>query len=138
MICLHVNFVHLDKYKTIVILLHAVIQFDQKHLVKMLSFFPACYLALKNHLSLCVYIYVWVFKFIPLVNLPVFMTIACGYCYYSSRVQWNKGYLQQFFCCPWLSYSVFLHMKLRSSFKNYKELCWDIYSNCFEFVHSFL
>ena len=57
-----------DKYESICLLLLADIQFDQHHLLKMLSFFFLVYiyglfLKKKNQITIGVLIYVWVFNF---------------------------------------------------------------------------
>jgi hypothetical protein len=66
LIHLDLSFVQGDKCECICILLHSDIQFDQNHLLKMLSFFHCIVLASykKNQVSVFVYIYVWVFSLI--------------------------------------------------------------------------
>ena len=63
------------------ILLHSVVQFDEQHLLKML-FFPVCISVffIKNQVSIGVWIYVWVFDSIPLINMSIFVPIPC--CFY--------------------------------------------------------
>lgn len=67
-------------YITTWILLHTTIQFDQDHLLKMLSFFFLwVFLSSLSKIRVCigVSIYVWVFNSIPTNNMSVFVPIAC-------------------------------------------------------------
>jgi hypothetical protein len=53
---LDLSFVQGDKYGSICIHLHSNIQFDQHHLLKILSFFSSAYFGffIKNQVSICV------------------------------------------------------------------------------------
>ena len=77
----HLSFMQGDRYGSICSLLHADIQSDQHHLLKMLSF-TALYvfgLFIKDLVSLGVLIYFWVFYSMPLINLSVSVPIPCGF-----------------------------------------------------------
>lgn len=91
-----VNFVHDERYGSFCILLHANIQFDLHHLLKLLPpplasvYFWLLYLKTKTkphahaHLHLCL-------SLIPLINMPAFLPIPCCFYCYSSVVQPNIG-----------------------------------------------
>ena len=70
LIHLDLSFVQGDKYGSICILLHVVIQLDQHHLFKMLfsPLYNFCF-SVKNQVFIGVRIYVWVFDLIPLVHV---------------------------------------------------------------------
>ena len=74
---LDLSFVQGDKYGSICILLHADIQLDQHHLLKMLSFFHYMVLTffVKNQVSIGVWIYFSVFNLILLINPFVSISI---------------------------------------------------------------
>ena len=54
--------------------------------IEVTFFFPLCVFVIfiKNQVSLSVWIYVWVFNLILLINVSVFMLIVCSFYYYSS------------------------------------------------------
>lgn len=85
-----VEFCANGRYRSIFILLHAAIPYDQQHLLKMLYFLQSIFLASlrkkKNQLSVGVWNYVWVFNLIPFIYLSVFIPICCFY-YYKSVIQ---------------------------------------------------
>ena len=119
LIHLNLSFVHGDRYGTISILLHVDIQFCVHHLLKMLSFFHFIILAsfFKNGLFIDIWINIWIFDLIPLVNLSVFMTIPSCFHYCSSLIELDvrdgdasrsSFIVQDWF---WLS-CFFFHMKL--------------------------
>ena len=67
-----------DKCGSICILLHEECQFDQHHLIKMLSFCNVCFwLHYQKSEFICVWIYIWVFNSTPLINMSIFMPIPC-------------------------------------------------------------
>jgi hypothetical protein len=72
LIPLKLSFVQADKYGTIWILLHVVVQFVQYHLMKMLSFL-ACTSGffIKNQVSIDVWVDVNIFNLIPLINVLI-------------------------------------------------------------------
>jgi hypothetical protein len=101
--------------------------------LKMLSFFQKCCVFLaakkkKNPVSICVWIYVWVFNSILLLNILVFVPIQCCCCYccypYSSIVQFEVGdgdtFSSSFIvqdCFGYIVFFSFIHMKLKRSVK---------------------
>jgi hypothetical protein len=85
-----VEFVQGDRFGSICILLYADIQYEQHHLLKILSFFPGYILSnffIKNQVSIGVWIYVWVFSSVPLIGVSVFMPMPFCFYYYSSVVK---------------------------------------------------
>ena len=92
LIQLELRFVQGLKYVCVLlpicILLHAGIQFEQHHLLKMLSLCQYVFLKYLSKLGVhrCVD-YVWVFSLITLINISVFMPIPCCFCYYSFAIQ---------------------------------------------------
>jgi hypothetical protein len=88
------SFVQCDRYGYICILLHANIQLNQCHMLKMLSFFLFYnfYFFIKNQVSIGVWIYIWVFNFILLTTLSVVIPILCVVYYYSSIVDLEIWY----------------------------------------------
>ena len=68
------------------ILLQVVDQFSQHHLLKRFSFLPLYILAsfVKDKVSICVWIYLWAFYFVPLIYISVFVPVShclddCGF-----------------------------------------------------------
>ena len=59
------------------ILLQAVDQFSQHHFLKRLSFLLLYILAsfVKDKVSICVWIYLWAFYFVPLMYISVFVPV---------------------------------------------------------------
>ena len=88
LIHLDLSFVQGDKYGSICILLHADIQLDQHHLLKMLSFFHCMVLASlsKSQVSVGVWDSFWVFNLI-LFHPSVSIQIPCSFYHYCSIVQ---------------------------------------------------
>ena len=97
LIHLHLRFVQRDSYRSICIFLYALIQLDQHHLLKMLSFLLHSFsFFVKSQVSITMWIYFWVFNSIPLINLSVFfflwqyhtgfITIALWYSFRSEMV----------------------------------------------------
>ena len=86
-----VNFMQVSTYGFICILLHAEIEFDQHHLLKILSFFSSVYFwpLCQIQVSIGVCTYVLVFTSIPLTDVCLYMVCADTmlFCYYSSVVQ---------------------------------------------------
>jgi hypothetical protein len=84
-------FVQGDKYRSIFISLHVIIELDQHHLLKMLSYFHCMVLAffflIKNQVSIGLWVYVWVFDLIPLVSMSVSVLILCSFYHYCFVVQ---------------------------------------------------
>lgn len=76
--------------------------------------------------SLAVWIYIWVFNSIPLINMPVFMLISCCFYYNISVVKLEirncETRRRSFIIQNHFSSSVFIdfcfHMKLRIVFQN--------------------
>ena len=70
-------------------LLHANMQLDQHLLLKMLSFFPVCIydFFIKKKSNVHMWICVWVFNSLSLVQVSIFMPISCSFYYYSSVVE---------------------------------------------------
>jgi hypothetical protein len=71
------EFVQGVKNGLICILLHADLQLNQQHFLKMLSFFPLYDFGLfvKDQVTIGVWVHFWVFNFIPLIFLPVYIPI---------------------------------------------------------------
>ena len=68
------------------ILLQVVDQFSQHHLLKRLFFSPLYILAsfVKDKVSICAWIYLWAFYFVPLIYISVFLSVLyclndCGF-----------------------------------------------------------
>jgi hypothetical protein len=110
-----------DKYGSICILLHADLQLNQHHLLKMLSFFHSTGFGffVEDQVSIGVWVYFWVFSFIPLIDLSV--SVPYGFCHYCSVVQFevrdgnssrSSFIVENFFSS--LGFT-FFHMKLRIS-----------------------
>jgi hypothetical protein len=80
-----------DNNESRCILLHADIQLEQHHLLKMLSFFRTVWfvpsLSKINCPQICVYF--WVFNFIPSINLSVSVPIPYSFYHYCSVVQFD-------------------------------------------------
>ena len=76
LICLDLSLMQGDKYVSICIL-HAV-----RPVPSVEDFFPLIIFGsfIKNQVSILVWIYVWIFNSIPLINISVFVPIQC--CFY--------------------------------------------------------
>ena len=68
------------------ILLQVVDRFSQHHLLKRLSFLHCYILAsfVKDKVSICVWVYLWAFYFVPLIYISVFVPVPyclddCGF-----------------------------------------------------------
>jgi len=121
LIHLELSFVYCEKYASICILLHADIQFDQHHLLKIFSFFPNAYFwLLYQNVFIGVWIYDWVFSWIPLINVSVFIAIPCCFYNYSSIIQpeIRNGDISSSYCIVQysISYPVFLIFKFKFKF----------------------
>ena len=83
------NFVQVDKNRTICILLHAACQLNQHHFLKMLSFVPLNGFGffIKDQVTIGVLVNFWVFNSIPLAYLSVSVPIPCGFYHYCSEIQ---------------------------------------------------
>jgi hypothetical protein len=87
LIHLDLNFVQSDRYGSIFILLHAVIQVEQ-HQLFVEDCLPFPLYVFGFFVSVDVWVYLWVFNSIPLINLSVFMPVPWGWFYhYCSVVQ---------------------------------------------------
>ena len=84
LIDLDLSFIQCDRYRSICILLHADIQLDQYHILKMLSFFSfygfGFFVKIQVSIGMCVYFSV--FSLIPLIKLSVSIPTPCNF-YYS-------------------------------------------------------
>jgi hypothetical protein len=74
LIHLDLNFVQSDRYGSIFILLHAVIQVEQ-HQLFVEDCLPFPLYVFGFFVSVDVWVYLWVFNSIPLINLSVFMPV---------------------------------------------------------------
>jgi hypothetical protein len=109
----------------IFILLHADIQSDQHHLLNMVSFFPLhafSWLLCQNQVFIGMQVYVWVFNFIPLINLSAFMAIPC--CFVTIALWYNlkQGW---WFLLQLINYSIFLCVFIWS-WKLFLQYLWRI------------
>lgn len=94
LIDLDLSFIQCDRYRSICILLHADIQLDQYHILKMLSFFSfygfGFFVKIQVSIGMCVYFSV--FSLIPLIKLSVSIQIlgwffvCLFFCHYCSIV----------------------------------------------------
>ena len=66
-----------DENGSICILLHADLQLNQHHFLKRLSFFPldVFHSFVEDQVTIGVWIHIWVFNSIPLIYLPVTVSI---------------------------------------------------------------
>jgi hypothetical protein len=89
LIHLDLSYVQGDKYGSVCIILHADIQLDQQHLLKMLSlFFVVWFWIFCQKSSVCKYVVCfWVFDSIPLIHLSVSIPTSFRFYYYCSVVQ---------------------------------------------------
>jgi len=77
-----------NKNRPICIPLHADLQLNQHHLLKMLSFFPLDGFGsfVKNQVTIGVWVHFWVFNSIPLIYLPVSVPISYSFYHYCSVI----------------------------------------------------
>jgi hypothetical protein len=87
LIHLDLSFVQGDKNGFICVLLHADLQLNRHHLLKMLSFFPLDGFSsfVKDHVTIGVWVHFWVFNSILLIFLPVSVPIPLNF--YCSIIQ---------------------------------------------------
>ena len=146
LIHLDLSFVQGDKYGSICILLHADIQLDQHHLLKMLSFFHCMVLAsLSKYRCPWVYGFVsfWVFDTILLASWLFLYKFHAVFYYYCSVVQLevrDGDTSISRYCIGLLLLScffLFLYEVENCSFKVCKELCWNFDGDCIESVDCF-
>ena len=90
------------------------------------------------------WIYVWVFDLVPLINMSVFMPIPCVFYYYCSVVQLefrvadaSRSSVIVQDCLSYPGFFGFLYEVENCSFKVCKELCWNFDGNCIESVDCF-
>ena len=78
LIHLDLSFVHGDRYGSTFILLQVDVQLCQHHLLKMLFFLPLYNFSsfVKNQVFIGLWIKIWVFDSIPLVNISAFVPIS--------------------------------------------------------------
>ena len=86
---IELNFMPVDEFRSILILLHADIQFDQHHLLKRLSsiyLFLVCISSffIKDQVFTGVLTYVWIFRLVPLTSGSISMPVPCCFYCYSS------------------------------------------------------
>ena len=81
LIHLDLSFVQGDKKASICILLHDNLQLNQHHLLKMLSFFSVDGFSsfVKDQVTTGMWVHFWVFNPIPLIYLPVIVTVPCSF-----------------------------------------------------------
>jgi hypothetical protein len=79
LISLDLTFVQGNKSGSICILLHADCHLNQYHLFKMLPFFPMDGFSsfVKDQVTICVWVHFWLFNSMPLIFLPVSVSIPC-------------------------------------------------------------
>ena len=87
-------------------------------------------------------IYVWAFNSISLINVSIFMTTTCCFCYYSSVIQLGIGKDSEQFiivqdCSSFPGFLFFPSEAENCSFKVCEELCWDFDGDCIESVDFF-
>jgi hypothetical protein len=88
LIYLDLSFGQREKNGSICILLHADLELNQQHFLKMLSFFHLIVLApLKDQVTKGVWVNFWVFNSIPLIFLPVSVPIPYSFYHYFSVIQ---------------------------------------------------
>jgi len=68
-----------DKNGSICILLHADLQLNQRHLLKMLSYSLDGFSSFVKDQMIGGWVHFWVFNFIPLIYLPVTVPISCSF-----------------------------------------------------------
>ena len=91
LIHLDLSFVKGDKNELICILPHAKCQLNQHHCWKccLFFFFPTGWFSSfdKDQVTIGVWVHFWVFHSVPVIFLPVSVTIPCRFYHYSSVVQ---------------------------------------------------
>ena len=146
LIHLNLSFMYRNRYASIFILLRVNI-----HLfVEDAFFFPLYHFSffVKNQVFIGVWINIWVFYSILLVNISVYMPISIWFFYCISVieldvrdgnastswfiVQYSFGYPVCFFCLLVFPYEVEY-----CSFKVCEELCWDFDGDCIESIDCF-
>jgi len=90
---LDLGFVQGDKHGSICILLHADLQLNQHHLLKMLSFvlLDGFSSFVKDQVTIGVWVHFWVFNSVPLIYLPVTVPIPCSFYHYCSEYCLRSG-----------------------------------------------
>ena len=94
----------------------------------------------KDHMSISVGFYFWVFNYIQLINVSVSFPIPCSFYCYSSVVKLevrdddspSSSFIKKCFC-----YSVFFTFPdefVNSSFHVFEELCWNFDGDCIESI----
>ena len=142
---IYLSFVQGDKYGSICMLLHSVIQLDQQHLLKMLSFSHCMLLTSlsKTKYSLmCGLISESSTWFHWSACLSIFMPIPCCYYYYCSAVQLEirdgdtsrSSFIVQD-CFSYPRFFVFPYEVEHCSFKVCKELHWGFDGDSIESVY---
>jgi hypothetical protein len=121
-----------DKYGSILILLHAHIQLDQYHLLKMISFYSLYIFVffVKNQVSICIWVYFLISDFISLINLSVSVSIPCRYYHCCSTIYFEdrdgdslRGSFIVQNCFGYLVPSIFPYEIENWCFKVYKIFC---------------
>jgi hypothetical protein len=160
LIYLDLSFVHSDKYGSMCIVLHATIQFNYYHLLKMLSFWLFA-IVVKNQVIMCCGL-ISGLSIIPLLNMSIYMSVCMSLCmsfympiscclwllysvvqlkigddYTSTSFFFNSELLKLFWFCVCVCVYVCLHMKLKIVLQFCGKLCWNVNGNCIESVYCF-
>ena len=107
------------------------------------AFFPLYNFSffVKNQVFIGVWINIWVFNSIPMVDLSVFMPVPSCFHFCSSIIELeakdgdpfkSSFIVQDYFGCP--GFFVFPYEVEYCSLKDCKKLCWDFDGNCIEAI----
>ena len=98
------------------ILLQVVDQFSRHHLLKRLSFLHCIFLPPLSKVTIGVWVYLWAFYFVPLINISVFVPVPyclddCGFVVEPEirQVDSSRSILLSQDCFGYLRFFVFLY-----------------------------